>query len=77
MAGLRLHVRSLKGFKKEVGGALSGPDYLVNNPDRVSAPTGSNVRPLDLATKDVQLVTDHDDLEILGGLALAIWDQQP
>jgi hypothetical protein len=35
------------------------------------------VRPPDLATKDVQLVTEHDDLEILGGLALAIWDQQP
>jgi hypothetical protein len=38
---------------------------------------GSKVRPLILATKDVQLVTEHDDLEILGGLALAIWDQQP
>jgi hypothetical protein len=31
----------------------------------------------DLATKDVQLVTEHDGLEILGGLALATWDQQP
>jgi hypothetical protein len=30
-----------------------------------------------VATKDVQLVTEHDDLEILGGRALAIWDQHP
>jgi hypothetical protein len=38
---------------------------------------GSKERPLDLAPKDIQLVTEHDDLEILGGLALAIWNQQP
>ena len=37
----------------------------------------SKARPLDLSPKDTQLVAEHDDLEILGGLALAIWDQQP
>ncbi len=35
----------------------------------------SKARPLGLAPKDAQFVTEHDDLEILG-LALAIWDQQ-
>jgi hypothetical protein len=37
----------------------------------------SKARPLDLSPKDIQFVAEHDDLEILGGLALAIWDQQP
>jgi hypothetical protein len=37
----------------------------------------SEARPLDLSPKDIQFVAEHDDLEILGGLALAIWDQQP
>jgi hypothetical protein len=35
VGGLRLHVRSLKGSKKEVGGVQSGSNHLVNNPDRV------------------------------------------
>jgi hypothetical protein len=29
-------------------------------------------RQVDLSPKDIQLVSEHDDLEILGGLALAI-----
>jgi hypothetical protein len=38
---------------------------------------GSKAAPPVLSPKDTQFVTEHDDLEILGGLALAIWDQQP
>jgi hypothetical protein len=37
----------------------------------------SKARPLDRSPKDAQLVAEDDDLEILSGLALAIWDQQP
>jgi hypothetical protein len=37
----------------------------------------SKAGPLNLAPKDTQFVTEHDDLEILGGLALAIRDQHP
>jgi hypothetical protein len=32
--------------------------------------------PLVMSPKDTQFVTKHDDLEILGGLALTIWDHQ-
>lgn len=31
----------------------------------------------DLPAKHIQLVAQHDDLEIFGGLAPAIWDKQP
>jgi hypothetical protein len=34
----------------------------------------SKAEALGLAPKDTQLMTEHDDLEILGGLALAISD---
>ena len=37
----------------------------------------SKAGPLDLTPEDIQFVTKHDDLEILGGLALANRDQQP
>jgi hypothetical protein len=33
----------------------------------------SKARLLVLLTKDTQFVTEHDDFEILGGLALVIW----
>jgi hypothetical protein len=34
-------------------------------------------RPLGLSPKDIKLVPENDDLEILGGRALALWDHQP
>jgi hypothetical protein len=37
----------------------------------------SKAWPPALSPKDTQFMTKHDDLEILGRLALAIWDQQP
>jgi hypothetical protein len=37
----------------------------------------SKARPVDLSPKDIHLVSEHDNLEILGGLALAIPDEQP
>jgi hypothetical protein len=49
-------------------GFVSGEKCLVGK---------SKAGRLGLAPKDTQLMTEHDDLEILGGLALAIRDQEP
>jgi hypothetical protein len=37
----------------------------------------SKAGPFDLSPKDIQLMSEHDDLEILGGLALALGKEQP
>lgn len=37
----------------------------------------SKARPFDLPPKDIQLISEHDDLEILGRRALPIWNEQP
>jgi hypothetical protein len=34
----------------------------------------SKAGPLALSPKDAQFMTEHDDLEVLGRLALTIWD---
>ena len=60
------------------GRYASSESTAVVEPQRREMP-GRNVESgaLVLSPKDTQFVTEHDDLEILGGLALAIWDQQP
>jgi hypothetical protein len=37
----------------------------------------SKAGPFDLSPKDIQLMSEHDYLEILAGLALALRDEQP
>jgi hypothetical protein len=56
----------------------------VNAPIEYLCPTGeqhpigkSKAGPFDLSPQDVQLMSEHDYLEILAGLALALRNEQP